>query len=91
MPKIEIRNRLTKMYKSDLDNVVVYGMKTKFGGGKSRCFAIVYDSLALRKKYDATHHLVRDGLAEAVIATRGPKKEMKRRQVVSFVQTLNRK
>ena len=75
----DLRDKISGIYKTAKDNVVVYGLKTKFGGGRSSGFALVYDSIADRKKYDAHHNLVRDGLSDPPTRNRRPKKELKLR------------
>merc|ERR1712203_525037 len=45
-----IGEQLAKMYKSTPDCVVVYGVNTNYGGGKSVGFANIYDSLDFLKK-----------------------------------------
>jgi small subunit ribosomal protein S24e len=42
--KADISKHLAAKYKVDERNVVVYGLKTQFGGGRSTGFALVYDS-----------------------------------------------
>jgi len=36
---------------------IVYGLKTKFGGGKSTGFALIYDNEDYRQKYDSVPRL----------------------------------
>lgn len=59
VPKVEIRKKLAAANKVKEDCVVVYGLKTKYGGGKSSGFALIYDSLDNRKKYDSRKNLLR--------------------------------
>ncbi|CAI2380370.1 unnamed protein product [Moneuplotes crassus] len=77
--KKAIREKLSKVYKKDETAVVVYGLKTQFGGGKTTGFACVYDDLDSRKKYDQHFRLIRDGLADKVIKGRKATKELKTR------------
>lgn len=44
VPKEEIAKQLAAKYKQDERNVVVYGLNTQFGGGRSTGFALVYDT-----------------------------------------------
>jgi small subunit ribosomal protein S24e len=55
VPKTAIAERLAKQLKVKEENVVVFGLKTKFGGGRSSGFALLYDSIDARKKYDLKH------------------------------------
>lgn len=47
------------MYKAEVTNVIVFGFKTKFGGGRSTGFALVYDSLDAAKKFEPKYRLAR--------------------------------
>ena len=47
------------MLKAKEENIAVFGLKTKFGGGRSTGFATIYDSADLRKKYDSKKELRR--------------------------------
>ena len=50
--KSQIKSKLATMFKTKEENVTIYGLKTKFGGGRSTGFALVYDNLDAKKKYD---------------------------------------
>ena len=43
-------------------NVITFGFKTKFGGGKSSGFGLIYESIDALKKYESKVRLVRNGL-----------------------------
>lgn len=47
------------MFKSKDECISIFGLKTKFGGGRSTGFALVYDSTDARKKYDSKKMLRR--------------------------------
>ena len=53
------------LLKGKEENIAVFGLKTKFGGGRSTGFACVYDSADLRKKYDSKKELRRVRLPKA--------------------------
>ena len=59
VPKVEIRKKLAQNNKTKEECVVIYGLKTKFGGGKSTGFALIYDNMDNRKKYDSRKNLLR--------------------------------
>lgn len=61
---------------------MIFGTKTCFGGGKSTCFALVYDSVDAAKKFEPKHRLIRSGHAEKPELTIGRKqrKEKKNRE-----------
>ena len=50
------------MFKSDVQCIAVFGLKFKFGGGRSVGFCFVYDSVDARKKNDQKMLLKRDSL-----------------------------
>ena len=57
--KSDIRDKLATTLKCKADSITIYGMKTKFGGGRSTGFALVYDNADARKKYDSKPALLR--------------------------------
>jgi small subunit ribosomal protein S24e len=57
--KKEIKEKLAKVLKVKEETITVFGLKTKFGGGRSSGFALVYDSLDAKKKYDSKPALLR--------------------------------
>ena len=59
VPKAQIKAKLATLLKAKDENIAVFGLKTKFGGGRSTGFACVYDSTDLRKKYDSKKELRR--------------------------------
>ncbi len=67
------------MYKTDKDNVIVFGFKYAFGGGKTTGFALIYDNMEALKKFEPKYRLVRQGLAEAPKGGRKQRKEKKNR------------
>merc|ERR1712110_1174451 len=68
--------------KAQSEATVIFGVKTCFGGGKSTCFALVYDSLDAAKKHEPKHRLIQNGHTEAPSAVIGRKqrKEKKNRE-----------
>ncbi|KAJ1980400.1 ribosomal 40S subunit protein S24B, partial [Dimargaris xerosporica] len=77
--KLDIRERLAKMYKSDKENVFAFGYRTQFGGGKTTGFALIYDTLEAAKKFEPKYRLVRHGYGEAKNVSRKQRKERKNR------------
>merc|ERR1712002_594141 len=76
-----LRDHLGKMYKTAPDTVVVYGMSTAFGGGRTTGFANIYDSVAFLKKYEAKHRQVRMGHATKIEKkARQQRKQLKNRK-----------
>ena len=64
--KDELRAKLSELYKSDKDQVSVFGFRTQYGGGKSTGFALVYDSAEAMKKFEPHYRLVRVGMATKI-------------------------
>merc|ERR1712139_661203 len=71
-----------KGQKASAEATVIFGMKTKFGGGRSSCFALVYYSVDAAKKFEPQHRLIRSGHAErpATVIARKQRKEKKNRE-----------
>ncbi len=55
--KDELEARLADKFKVKKGCCVAYGLKTKFGGGKSTGFALVYDNEDIRHKYESVPRL----------------------------------
>ncbi|KAK0552616.1 hypothetical protein OC846_001875 [Tilletia horrida] len=77
--KDELREKLAAMYKSEKDLVIVFGLRTAFGGGRSTGFALIYDTKE-SLKFEPRYRLVRVGQASKVEkASRKLRKERKNR------------
>merc|ERR1712099_3482 len=65
--KATIKTELAKKFKcqGQEDRIAVFGMKLKFGGGRSTAFASIFDDMDARKKYDTKDNLRRSCLYEA--------------------------
>mgnify|MGYP002386151622 CR=1 FL=1 len=64
--KEELKTLLAKMYNvSDPTTITLFGFRTQFGGGKSSGFALVYDNITAKKKYEPKYRLVRVRIAFA--------------------------
>jgi len=50
--KEQIKAKLATMFKAKEEAISIYGLKTKFGGGRSSGFALIYDNFDLKKKFD---------------------------------------
>merc|ERR1711918_155023 len=75
-----------KGMKAKKEAAVIFGLKAHFGGGKSSCFALVYDSVDCAKKHEPKHRLISGGHAEAPgvlsAASRGRRRRTARRSSV---------
>jgi small subunit ribosomal protein S24e len=54
------------LYKANKDQIMVFGFRTQYGGGKSTGFALIYDSHEALKKFEPHYRLVRIGAAAKV-------------------------
>merc|ERR1711918_200913 len=50
-----------KGHKAQKEATVIFGVKTCFGGGKSSCFALVYDSVEALMKHEPKHRQIQNG------------------------------
>merc|ERR1711990_127592 len=50
--KAVLKDKIGAMFKAKPEAIAIFGMQTKFGGGRSTGFALIYDSLDDRKKCD---------------------------------------
>jgi small subunit ribosomal protein S24e len=80
VPKTELATRLGQLYKKDVANIVLFGFKTAFGGGKSTGFALIYDDASALKEFEPKYRLIRSGVAKAVTGSRKQRKERKNRR-----------
>jgi len=67
-----------KMYDvKDTNQIIVFGMRTSFGGGKSTGFGLIYDSVDSFKKFEPKYRVARQGLGEHKRTSRKQLKERK--------------
>ena len=55
--KENIKKKIASQFKKS--NVVIFGAKKSYGGGRTRCFAMVYDNEDSMKKYEPKRRLAR--------------------------------
>ena len=77
--RTELKEALGKMYKSNQELVIVFGLKTQFGGGRSSGFALIYDTEDSLKKFEPKHRVIRNGMQEKKESSRKQIKEAKNR------------
>ena len=77
--KVNLCEKLAKMYKADANAVICFGFKTAFGGGRSTGFAVIYDTCDAAKKYEPKYRLARKGLVTISKTGRKQRKEKKNR------------
>eukprot|EP00554_Chaetoceros_debilis_P007090 CAMPEP_0194076116 /NCGR_PEP_ID=MMETSP0149-20130528/2983_1 /TAXON_ID=122233 /ORGANISM="Chaetoceros debilis, Strain MM31A-1" /LENGTH=136 /DNA_ID=CAMNT_0038756775 /DNA_START=51 /DNA_END=461 /DNA_ORIENTATION=+ len=77
VPKTELAEVVAKMHKADPKLVMLFGFKTKFGGGKSTGFCLIYDNEEACLKFEPKHRLARNGMFEMKEQSRKAIKEAK--------------
>merc|ERR1719469_111811 len=60
--KSELQEVIGQMHKADPKLVMVFGCRTKFGGGKSTGFCLIYDTEEACVKFEPKYRLVRNGM-----------------------------
>jgi small subunit ribosomal protein S24e len=77
VPKKELQEVVGGMYKADSKLTVLFGFRTKFGGGKSTGFCLIYDNEDSMRKFEPKYRLIRNGVAEKKETSRKAMKEAK--------------
>lgn len=78
VPKTELQEVVAGMYKvNDPKLVCLFHFRTKFGGGKSTGFCLIYDNMESLRKFEPTHRQVRLELVEKKETSRKAIKEAK--------------
>jgi len=75
--KKELQEVVGSMYKADPKLTVLFGFRTKYGGGKSTGFCLIYDNEESMRKFEPKYRLVRQGLVEKTEKSRKAIKEAK--------------
>jgi small subunit ribosomal protein S24e len=74
----QLKTDLAKKFKTDEKNIVVYGLKTQYGGGRSVGFCLVYENHQYLLKYEPKNRLRKLGiLPKRTTAIRKSNKELK--------------
>lgn len=55
----DLREEIVKKFKADAKNIVLFGFKTAYGGGRSTGFVLIYDNPQYLLKYEPNHRLRR--------------------------------
>ena len=74
-----IRKKLIEKFKKN--HVSVFGVKKVYGGGRTKCFALIYDSDDAMKKYEPPSRLKRMELEKLPPKERKAPKKKERRKV----------
>merc|ERR1712166_512935 len=75
--KDELSELLAGMYKGDSKLTILFGFRTKFGGGKSTGFCLIYDNEESMIKFEPKHRMVRKGVSTKKETSRKAMKEAK--------------
>jgi small subunit ribosomal protein S24e len=77
VPKTELQEVIGGMFKADPKLTVLFGFRTKYGGGKSTGFCLIYDKEDALRKFEPKHRQIRKGYMEKVDKSRKAIKEAK--------------
>eukprot|EP00980_Cylindrotheca_fusiformis_P023070 scaffold10090_cov119-Cylindrotheca_fusiformis.AAC.8 len=75
--KTELGDLIANMYKADAKLTILFGFRTKFGGGKSTGFCLIYDNEESMIKFEPKHRMIRIGVTEKKEKSRKAIKEAK--------------
>ena len=78
--KEQIKEKLRSQFKKQ--HISVFGMKKLYGGGRTKCFALIYDSDDAMKKYEPPSRLRRVELEKLPPKERKPKGKKEGRKVL---------
>eukprot|EP00766_Chilomastix_caulleryi_P000024 gnl/Chilomastix_caulleri/102.p1 GENE.gnl/Chilomastix_caulleri/102~~gnl/Chilomastix_caulleri/102.p1 ORF type:complete len:144 (+),score=32.28 gnl/Chilomastix_caulleri/102:76-507(+) len=89
--KMSLRDKIAaKFHVKDPKNIIVYGMRTKYGGGQSTGFALIYDNMAALKRFEPYYRQVRFDLAPAKERTSRKDRKTERSKLTKRFGTLRR-
>ena len=77
----EIKDLVAKQLKANKDLIVIFSLETKFGGGRTTGFGLIYDNLDALKTIEPKHRLIKAGLAEKSKVTRRMRKNTRKQKV----------
>ena len=77
--RAEIKAEIAKKFKANEDTIVVYGLESRFGGGRTSGFGFVYNNKDSLMKFEPKFRKLRSGLIvkKAGVISRRLKKETK--------------
>eukprot|EP00541_Cyclophora_tenuis_P018618 CAMPEP_0116573480 /NCGR_PEP_ID=MMETSP0397-20121206/18814_1 /TAXON_ID=216820 /ORGANISM="Cyclophora tenuis, Strain ECT3854" /LENGTH=137 /DNA_ID=CAMNT_0004102043 /DNA_START=66 /DNA_END=479 /DNA_ORIENTATION=+ len=80
VPRSELQEVVGGMYKADPKLVILFGFQTKFGGGKTTGFALIYDNKESLIKFEPKYRLIRNGTIDKKETSRKAIKEAKNKK-----------
>ncbi len=77
--KKDLQKLISQKFNAPLEQVVIFGMRTKFGGNKSSAFGLIYGSKDSLRKFEPKHRLIKQGVLAKpkVVTSRKTKKDLK--------------
>ena len=77
----EIKEQVATQLKANKDLVVIFGLQTKFGGGRTTGFGFIYDNLDALKSTEPKHRLIKAGLKAKSTVTRRSRKNARKEKM----------
>ena len=77
----EIKEKVANKLNANKDVIVIFGLHTKFGGGRSTGFGLIYDSLDALKKGEPKARRIKEGLEKKNPVTRRQRKNTRKLKV----------
>jgi len=75
--KAELRDVVGGMFNADPKLTILFGFRTKFGGGKSTGFCVMYENEEACRKFEPKYRLIRQGMLVQKDRSRKAMKEAK--------------
>jgi small subunit ribosomal protein S24e len=77
----EIKELLAAKMKAKKDLIVVFGLETQFGGGRTTGFGLIYKSIDALKLIEPKHRLIKAKLADKGKLTRRQRKNVRKQKM----------
>eukprot|EP00742_Colponemidia_sp_Colp-10_P007002 GILJ01007515.1.p2 GENE.GILJ01007515.1~~GILJ01007515.1.p2 ORF type:complete len:147 (+),score=38.65 GILJ01007515.1:31-441(+) len=79
VPNKLVKAKLASLYKVGEDQISIFGFHTKFGGGKTTGFGLIYDDVASLKRLEPNYRKARLGFGKKRLPARKSIKERRNR------------
>ena len=87
--KENIKKKISSQFKKN--NVVIFGARKAFGGGRTRCFAMVYDNEDSMKKYEPKEDLLELKEKNLLLKTEKLKRKKKEEKLLKLKNIKNKR
>lgn len=77
----EIKDLVSQKLKANKELIVIFSLETKFGGGRTTGFGLIYDNADALKTIEPKHRLIKAGLAEKSKVTRRMRKNARKQKM----------